>query len=326
MMQTQSSRVYADANENRGVAPTEVRIVFETAFDAVLVVDGGGRVIAANATAGALFRTTARELIGLQWSELRRGPGPELPSPGLSEWTALRADGTPALVECNVASVSSPTARFVCLVRPVGKRLRVEQQILDEREQLQRQIGQDLHDGLGQLLTGTAFIAKSLQQVIPAEQRAQGERLVALIDQAVARVRSFARGSPPIPVDSQSLAEVLGKVVAESASLFDVDCVLEPVEDFDNTRPATVLQLALITREAITNAVRHGHARHIAVRLRRQQLRSLLTIENEGIAIGRDVLAGLGIRSMRQRARTIGGTLEIVRTAVGTCVRCWWSE
>lgn len=200
----------------------------------------------------------------------------------------------------------------------------MELRLLEASQQLRRQIGQDLHDGLGQLLTGTAFLAKALQHSLAEEHQPQVERIVALINQAIARVRALSHGLSPIAVEADSLEGVLRDTVVEASELMGVHCELALDASFGDLQRDTITHLGLITREAITNAVRHGRAQHIVVRLARDGERSLLTVEDDGIGIiSSDAPPeGLGLRSMRQRAQMIGGELAIVPTQPGTTVRC----
>jgi two-component system sensor kinase FixL len=200
----------------------------------------------------------------------------------------------------------------------------MEIRLSEVSQQLRRQIGQDLHDGLGQLLTGTAFLAKALQHSLPEEHQPQVERVVSLINQAIARVRALSHGLSPVGVDADSLEGVLRDTVVEASELMGVRCELALEASFGALQPDTVTHLGLITREAITNAVRHGRAQHIIVRLAHSNGDSVLTVEDDGTGITPSDVPpeGLGLRSMRQRAQMIGGQLQIVPTQPGTTVRC----
>ena len=200
----------------------------------------------------------------------------------------------------------------------------VDALVLEVTQQLRRQIGQDLHDGLGQLLTGTAFLAKALQHSLPAEHQPQVERIVALINQAIARVRALSRGLSPIGVASQGLPGALREIVHEASELLGVRCELALTASCEGLPPDSVTHLCLIAREAITNAVRHGRAQQIVVRLAQRDAEHVLTVEDDGSGIAPSDAPpeGLGLRSMRQRAQMIGGQLDILRTQSGTSVRC----
>src|SRR6202012_4691744 len=129
-----------------------------------------------------------------------------LPDDGvLLELVGRRVDGSTFPMECGFTHIDDAGRRLViAVVRDVTERRRMDRQLLDVSEQLQRQIGQDLHDGLGQLLTGTAFLAKGLLASVDDEYRPHAERVVELINQAIARVRSLARGLSPIRVEARS--------------------------------------------------------------------------------------------------------------------------
>lgn len=311
---------------------TESRLhaVLDATSDGVMTIDASGAIAALNPAAIAMFRVSGVTLSGAPWSTLLDLPADVLPTSGtLHEAVGRRIDGTTFALECGFTEIGPGTQRaLICVMRDVTQRRVLERQVLEASEQLQRQIGQDLHDGLGQLLTGTAFLAKGLQHSLTTEQQPQAARIVELINLAIARVRSLARGLSPIHVEARSLTAVLRSTVSEASELLGVRCELK-LEDFnDNAQPAAIAQLCLIAREAITNAVRHGHAQHIIVRLARQGVQSVLSVEDDGVGIG-DInkpLEGLGLRSMRYRAKMIDGKLDIVRTRSGTTVRCFWSD
>jgi signal transduction histidine kinase len=311
---------------------TEARLhaVLDATSEGVMTIDATGAIAALNAAAISMFRAAEVTLSGAPWSTLLDLPANLLPSNGvLQDVIGRRVDGSTFALECGFTQVGSGAESAVIVVmRDMTQRRVLERQVLEASEQLQRQIGQDLHDGLGQLLTGTAFLAKGLQHNLAVEHQSQAQRIVELINLAIARVRSLARGLSPIHVEERSLEAVLRNTVSEASELLGVRCELELEGFIDNAQPAAIAQLCLIAREAITNAVRHGHARHIIVRLSRQGVQSVLSVEDDGVGIG-DIdkpLEGLGLRSMRYRAKMIDGKLEIARTRSGTTVRCLWSD
>jgi len=300
--------------------------ICEETSDGILMLDATGSVISINAPALGLLRAANRPLLHVPWYHALGLSPAELPMGGCLETTCRRADGAFATLEGRVRTFGSGELRSsIIVLRDVTERRRVECQVLDAREQLQRQIGQDLHDGLGQLLTGTAFLTQGLQHSLASEHQPQVQRIVELINTAIARVRSLARGLSPIHVEAQSLQDMLRHTVREASELLGVACELEQQELAGGVPPATIAQLCLIVREAITNAVRHGHAQHIVVTLSRHGDGCALAIEDDGVGIG-ELVEGLGLRSMRHRAHMIGGELEVVRTRMGTRVRCAWCE
>lgn len=311
-------------------AEARLHALLDATSDGVMSIDASGAIIALNPAAIAMFRAGSVTLAGAPWATLLDLASGGWPASGtLQEAVGRRVDGTTFTCECGFTEVRAG-ARSTTLVvmRDMTHRRSAERQVLDATEQLQRQIGQDLHDGLGQLLTGTAFLAKGLQHALSEEHQPQAQRIVELINHAIARVRSLARGLSPIHVEARSLESVLRSTVNEASELLGVDCELKLVDFIDHAPPAAISQLCLIAREAITNAVRHGHAQHIVVRLSRYGVHSMLSVEDDGEWIG-DLdkpLEGLGLRSMRYRAKMIDGKLDIVRTRSGTTVRCTWTD
>lgn len=295
-----------------------------------MAIDSVGRIAWVNRTATIMFRCSAELLIGAEWQRFVCLGG-RLPSEGmLYDVNCRRADGTEFASECGFTDVRLNDApATLCVVRDATERRQLERQVLDVSEQLQRQIGQDLHDGLGQLLTGTAFLAKGLESHIAPDYRPQAQRVVELINQSIANVRDLARGVSSIHVETHSLTAVMEHVVSESKRLLGVECSLE-IDGMDDEahRPATLMQLHLIAREAINNAFRHGHARRVEVLLRREFERNVLTITDDGVGFDPSVapIEGLGLGSMRHRAAMIGGHLELHRRGPGMIVRCSWHD
>lgn len=310
--------------------PADARLaaIHEAAFDALLTIDDADHIETANRAAAAMFGYDLEELIGAPWQrvvsvegELPRGSGTIIDPRG------LHADGRAFPLECRIERFESgagPRRLLVC--RDLSEIHRVEERLLDISEGLKRQIGQDLHDGLGQLLTGTAFLAKALESNVSAGYQEQAKRVVELINQSINRVRSMARGLAPRHIDGCALDAVLGEVARESSAVLGVECVVECREAPLEVEHASVLsQVSLIAREAITNAVRHGRARRIVIELLHADGMNVMQIVDDGIGFGKGSgkVEGLGLRSMRHRARRIGGALEIAALPEsGTVVRC----
>jgi PAS domain S-box-containing protein len=308
----------------------KLQAVLDATIDGILTIDAGGAIESVNQTASRMFRAPDTGLLGVQWNMVLDVASDALPSSGtLQEAVGRRTDGSTFAMECGFTEIGAGAQRLsIVVMRDVTQRRVLERQVLDVSEQLQRQIGQDLHDGLGQLLTGTAFLAKGLQHNLAAEHQPQAQRIVELINLAIARVRSLARGLSPIHIEAESLEAALRSTANEAAELLAVSCELKLDGFVERVGPAAIAHLCLIAREAITNAVRHGHARHIVVRLSRQAGQSALSVEDDGVGIDQEnkPLEGLGLRNMRYRAKLIDGKLDIQRTRNGTTVSCHWRD
>lgn len=201
------------------------------------------------------------------------------------------------------------------------ERRQLEEELLAAAGREQRRIGQDLHDGLCQHLAGIEFrteaLARDLADVPVAREEA--EKIGALIRDGTRQARMLARGLAPVELEKNGLMSALAELAASSADLYRIECRFtcdRPVLVTDDT---TATHLYRIAQEAISNAVRHGHAKTITMELRHVGNEAVLTITNDGAALpeepGRS--GGMGLRTMRYRAEMIGATVRLGSTAEG---------
>ena len=223
--------------------------------------------------------------------------------------------------------------RIVELTNEIGERTRLHNEILETSERVQRRIGSDLHDGLGQHLTGTALAGQVLGQKLAGRslpEAAEADRLVELIQEAIELTRSLARSLHPTEIKAGRLADNFQELAASASDRFKISCQFE-------CRPAAPLppvvndinvatHLYRIVQEAITNAVRHGKARQINIRLDTADHEIVLSITDDGIGLPENARDGdgLGLRIMASRAGMIGAIFNIERQSSlgGTCVTC----
>jgi PAS domain S-box-containing protein len=210
----------------------------------------------------------------------------------------------------------------------ITERKRLEKAILDISGREQRRIGQDLHDGLGQHLTGIAFMAKVHEARLAENSDPQAEdaaKIVRLVNEAIHKTRELARGLLPVVSDAQGLMSALQGWAGEVEDLFGISCRFQcdaPVLIHDDS---VATHLYHIAQEAVTNAIKHGKAQKILVQLTAVEDRGRLVIKDDGSGIREDVAnsQGMGMHIMRYRSGMIGGALEIRRGAAGgTIVTC----
>ncbi|MGA7220381.1 MAG: ATP-binding protein, partial [Candidatus Sulfotelmatobacter sp.] len=185
-----------------------------------------------------------------------------------------------------------------------------------------------MHDGLGQHLTGIAFMSKVQEQRLAEKllpEAADAAKIVDLVNQAIHKTRELARGLLPVVSDARGLMSALQQWAGEVEDLFALNCRLDcysPVLIHDD---AVATHLYYIAREAVTNAIKHGHAQHIIIRLTADGTLGVLAVEDNGYGIGKIAPGnkGMGLHLMNYRARMVGGSLEVQRRAEGgTVVTC----
>jgi PAS domain S-box-containing protein len=222
--------------------------------------------------------------------------------------------------------------RFLGVAFDITRRKELERQVL-AREVLaiaaheQRQIGQELHDGVGQELTGLGLMAHALAERLPeaAAEKRVALRLVAGLDRVHQQVRELSRGLIPVHVEGRGLAAALDDLAARTTEASGIAVTAECPEWIELPDHATSTQLFRIAQEAVSNAVRHGRPRHIRLTLLAEPNGLRLRIKDDGVGIsaGPGQRDGLGLRIMQFRAGQIGGVLHIGPShGGGTVVSC----
>jgi PAS domain S-box-containing protein len=223
---------------------------------------------------------------------------------------------------------ASGPQEVLALVRDVTDREQMERELLDISHREQMRIGQDLHDGLGQHLTGISFLCRALEKKLDARalpEAAEAGEVVRLVIQALSQTRNLARGLFPVELESKGLVAAFRQLAVNVETVFSITCVLACDETVivDDQHVAT--HLFRLAQEAISNAVRHGKAKRVVVELKQQSSRGVLAIHDDGGGFSRDDApsAGLGLKIMQYRAQKIGGTLMVESSpGTGTVVTC----
>ena len=184
-----------------------------------------------------------------------------------------------------------------------------------------------LHDSLGQTLTGLGMLSTGLAQRLQgadAGAAASAQEISRQAQDALEQVRQLARNLFPVEVEAQSLMLAIRDLASATESLHDVRVRVEGAVP-DSLRDGKVAtQLYRVAQEAITNAVKHAHARSITIQMGGEAGAVALHILDDGIGIDQaNASDGVGLRIMRYRASSIGGRLSVERgTEGGTLVTC----
>jgi PAS domain S-box-containing protein len=323
-------RVTADLR--RGDART--RAILESVTDAILGIDPTGRITAINPAGERLFAARATTVVGRNVREFMVLPWPpgELRAassgPRVAELDVARADGTffPAQVVASRPEPDDPE-RLSLVVRDESERRDHERDLLESCDALQQRVGRDLHDGLGQLLTGIAFLAKEIEGQVPPPAAAKAARLLELINKGVETTQSIARGLAPLHLEAMTLGDALRDLASLTRYANAITCDLHDAPLACEPDAPARTHLFLIAQEAVTNALRHGAPSRIEIELGGGATpRNVLRIADDGRgAVLPPPSRGLGLASMSQRARLIGGRLEIGRSSLGGLeIRCTW--
>ncbi len=213
-------------------------------------------------------------------------------------------------------------------MRNATERKRLEKEILEVSSRERHTIGRDLHDGLGQELTGIALMLRALATRIYTrvpESRGQVDEIVGLVNQSIETARGLARGLLPLNPDGGGLTFALRALADRGRDVYgltvDFRAEVAPQITFSE---ASSSHLYRIAQEALTNTARHGRASAASILLIVTRAKFLLQITDDGIGIGNldPAACGMGLKIMKYRAGMIGARFEIVANQPhGTVVR-----
>jgi two-component system, LuxR family, sensor kinase FixL len=232
------------------------------------------------------------------------------------------------LREFEAQVVVSGPSEVLAIVREVTERKRLEKDILEISDREQQRIGQDLHDSLGQILTGIAFLSRALQERLAKQslpESSAAAKIAQLVTQSLTQARDLARGLYPVELESDGLAGALRELSVNTAELFHVHCTFTCESGITVRDRTAASHLYRICQEAIHNAIKHGRAQRVSISLETGADRASLTILDDGVGFveKQERKPGLGLRIMHFRANKIGASLTVQpRPEGGTWVTC----
>ena len=331
---------------DRALRDSEARLraVVDTAVEGIITIDARGIVESMNPSACRLFGYAPEEVVGrnvcLLMPEPYRGQHDGYMDAyartgrariiGIGrEVVGQRKDGSTFPLDLSVSEFELGGRKmFTGVVRDITDRRRLEREVLEAAAEEQRRIGQDLHDGLCQHLTGVAFAMEVIGRKLAARsapETASMRKTAELVDQAITQARELARGLQPVTLQAAGLAAALEELAAKAEGMFGVSCMLVcdgPALVHDNL---IATHLYRIAQEAIANAVKHGRAKTIIIDLSARPSELSLAVTDDGVGMGnasRDG-KGIGMQTMKYRASLIGGTLDVrPGKPGGTVVTC----
>jgi PAS domain S-box-containing protein len=336
---TEQKRAEEALQEERNVLSAILDIVGAL----IVVLDQQGRIVrfnrACEQTTGYLFEEVRGKYVWdlfLMPEEvdnfkaiLQEPNSAQLPEDYETYW--LTRDGNCRLITWSstiLAGEKGATSHVIVTGIDITERKRLEKRILDVSAREQRRIGEDLHDGLGQHLTGIAFMSKVLESNLSEKtlpESSDAAKIVHLVNEAINKTRELSRGLLPVVSDAHGLMSSLARCAEEMQDLFRITCRFEcgaPVLVYD-VNVAT--HLYHIAREGVNNAIKHGHPSHIVIGLSAGNGEGTLSVQDDGQGISEIPMnhTGMGLNIMSYRANMVGGSLDVRKNFTGgTSVVC----
>jgi signal transduction histidine kinase len=217
--------------------------------------------------------------------------------------------------------------RTVALRREIAERERLDKEIAEVGDRERLRLGQELHDGLCQHLTGTALTAQTLRERLAVHsptEAAQADQVVRYIEQGIDMSRNLARGLFSPELEADGLMVALHGLAENMTERFHVACAFDS-DGVVNVRDAKVAtQLYRIAQEAVMNAIKHAQPRQIDIRLAETETDLTLEVSDDGVGLSeKSEHEGLGLRLMAHGAALVGGDFRVKRRGDGgTTVQC----
>lgn len=312
-------------------------MILATMREGVALIDEGGRVALSNPAFERVFAAPGGGLDESGFGQLLahlRAPGQRTgadAAPGRAvELRVRRGDGSEFTAEVVSGWVELDADRkALVVVQDVSERKALEREVLEIASREQHRLGADLHDGLGQELTGIALMLRSVatrQRRGAPVSAAEIDELVTLVNGAIESTRAVAHGLSPVTLQPGGLTAALRSLARRSRQIYGIRVRVRWKRSDETRVEATMADhLYRIVQEALANAVKHGRAQSVSILIRVGTDGVALTVSDDGIGMPEDLAPadGMGLKLMAYRAKLMGGVITVrSRPGHGTRIEC----
>jgi PAS domain S-box-containing protein len=339
------STIARDITEQRRVREAlerrerELDDLFEGASVGLLLTGRDGRILRANPAFLGILECKPEDCVGhalfqfhpdrAALSELlRRLTGRETVRNLQTELRSRRGRAREVLLDANAFWENGRVVHIRWFIRDITRRKQLEREVLATSERERGAFSRELHDSLGQQLSGIAYLSNVLRDRLRdqgSSHASDAAHISHLLKKAIEETRRVSRGLSPVRPEPEGLHTALSELAAHTRAVFGVACGLRCPKPVLVEDSALATHLYRIAQEAVNNAIRHGHARRIIISLAHGRGGLTLSIVDNGKGIGAlsPTRKGLGLRVMQYRTGLRQGVFSVRRRpAGGTEVRC----
>jgi len=335
------------------------RLILNSALDAIVIIDETSKIIFWNPQAEKIFGWTEAEVTGKQLTEtiipepdiaahrkgmqhyLQTGEGPLLNR--LIEVTACNKAGLLFPIELSILPVNQESGRSFCaFIRDITERKHAEVSLKESSEQLRElsrhlqkvreeerlRIAQEIHDELGQQLTGLKMdIAWLLKKTDPVDALVKNkfEETLLLLDDTVRSIRRITAELRPSIIDDLGLNAALEWLVAEFSERLNIVFSYDNSFDDKNMHPDISIVLFRILQESLTNIAKHAAAKKVSIKIEQLDDMVQLVVEDDGVGFDSSVKQAdlsFGLLGIRERTSMMKGECVIFsEPGKGTSIR-----
>jgi PAS domain S-box-containing protein len=334
-------RVEEDLRKSEG----KFRAIFDNTSDAMFLFDPKAqKFFMCNATCATMLGYTQEEFLNLDIADIH--PGEDLPfiyeqigefnrgeHGARSDIRFKRKDGSILVADLSPALVAIAGKQYLVIsFRDISERKRVEEKLRKSYEQLHHfavslqssreeersRIAREIHDELGQALTGLKFDISWIGKKLPkgtGELQNKTRSIAGVIDSTIKMVRRISSELRPGVLDKLGLAAAIEWQVQEFHNRTGMKCRLSPTLEgikIDGDRSMAIFR---ILQEALTNVARHAKASGVVVSLCLESGNLILEVRDNGVGISESALLdpeSLGLLGMKERAIAFGGRLNVI--------------
>jgi PAS domain S-box-containing protein len=222
---------------------------------------------------------------------------------------------------------------FVMLIRDLREQQQLKQEISNISDWEQERTGRELHDGLGQRLTGLTMLATHIKNRFAKKEPKNAqllEEIILQLKEAAEEISQISHGLAPISITPDGLADALARLVELADPSNQLECHFECISPPLISNQGAAHQLYRIAQEAFNNALKYAGAKKITLSLAEEEGVAKMCIKDDGCGLDLQQLEqgqqkGVGIRIMRYRANSIGATLNIDSSPQqGTEICCYY--
>lgn len=349
-----------DEKLTKALQDSEARLhgIIDSAMDAIITVDDDQRIVLFNPAAEKMFRCSSGDVMGASLDRLipqrnREAHRRHLENYGQTGMTsrakgeqinisAVRADGEEFPIDASISQITRDGKKFyTAIVRDVTTRRQAEEQLRRSHQQLRElsaslqavreeertRIARELHDELGQQLTGLKMDLSWMASKLREDQTNLADKINGmkrLVDATVGSVRRIASELRPLMLDDLGLVPAVEWLVTEFSRKTGIEVNLDfetrdlPLGDSVATSVFRILQ------ESLTNVVRHAEATQVRVSLAYASEHLVLRVQDNGKGMAPNAqykTRSYGLIGIRERAHMLGGDAQISsRQGEGTTI------
>ena len=237
------------------------------------------------------------------------------------EWEAPFLTGTRWIETRFLALPAMPghSDLIMGISRDMTEKNELQQQLTKISEEERKRIGHDLHDGLGQQLSGIAFLAKALEgdlAKVSLPLTGDLKKITQLINESITQSRCLAQLLAPMETSVNNLPAVMKKLANDIHLVFRIETAFTTTLEKTSCKSETGMAFFRIAQEAIHNAIRHGAATRVEMHLWQEAGELCLRISDngKGFPLVKIESNGLGLAIMKFRAKSAGGKIQVEST------------